>query len=905
MENFAQLMKKTAKQFENEYSQIVTQDTLSAGVVGFVHGIEGMALAFQEVTEYVTLDIVEPLGLFLETFQTTNTELGKAGKRLNAEIDEYSTRLERAKVEYFNASGIADKHDKLVEKVKAQVAKGESKDKLQKMTSRTLDVRGNVDVAAKSYQDAVERMNGLWDGYKQEMVPILENFQQNEESRIIFVRCSLEKYAKQFEMLANRINIQCEGFNNAMNTINSKTDIKLFCDEHQSGKIPFAQVEFICYEDYKLEQQVKQTQQMAKDQEDYIVVNEDSIPVPTTDADKELLQALVDDLFLQEPLMDQKRLVKADQLARSINGSNLLVEVLNRKRTCKCSIVLDNFRILVYLLKNVVSVIQEEVEQDPALFYKLVVILQEFYSNVGGKRQFLYQHLKNNEIWKEQERWVSAIQEAIRIRNEFSQRFGNKKFQKKSSTASNSDSDSEMSTPGTPRGAQSMFKKFFRRIRGGGLGVEEDGSKDQSEKNIVYGLLGQFCYHMTNLELESTLATDIILRFSSAYSLSEDQTCVLLAELRGNEKKYSMDANQSSSRRQSVKRRHKKIGEYDLSILPYVLVGKFLSVEDLSSMRLVNKEFGETFKKIMLKKALFTNMNVSPELRRACWSTCLKQEEIGIDYYAFVEKINNGPGLDGVLNKEIEEIITMDVNRSFNNHQKITPEALQNLLRTYAYFNPEVAYCQGLNYLAGMLYIVYEDEELAFKSLVKLIQNFEMDGIFTSEMRQLKVLFYQLDRLISHILPDLHNHFKSEMISSNHYCSAWFITLFASSFMLNTGEKEFNLLSEKFLLKVWDNFLHGGWSCILKFAILILSIFRDSLLDGSFEEVLSKLNYVQKGLKDVILQEFSDSPDRIPLHKRLKEVHITDDLINTLQYEFNQLRNLAVNNAQGSKVFHL
>ena len=45
----------------------------------------------------------------------------------------------------------------------------------------------------------------------------------------------------------------------------------------------------------------------------------------------------------------------------------------------------------------------------------------------------------------------------------------------------------------------------------------------------------------------------------------------------------------------------------------------------------------------------------------------------------------------------------------------------------------------------------------------------------------LKLFFYQLDRLVSIFEPDLHTHFKDEMINSSYFASAWFITLFTNS----------------------------------------------------------------------------------------------------------------------------
>lgn len=63
----------------------------------------------------------------------------------------------------------------------------------------------------------------------------------------------------------------------------------------------------------------------------------------------------------------------------------------------------------------------------------------------------------------------------------------------------------------------------------------------------------------------------------------------------------------------------------------------------------------------------------------------------------------------------IEEIITLDVNRSLHIHADyLPPTLLHTLLRTFAYYNKEIGYCQGMNYLAGYLYIKTRDEEEAY-----------------------------------------------------------------------------------------------------------------------------------------------------------------------------------------------
>ena len=71
----------------------------------------------------------------------------------------------------------------------------------------------------------------------------------------------------------------------------------------------------------------------------------------------------------------------------------------------------------------------------------------------------------------------------------------------------------------------------------------------------------------------------------------------------------------------------------------------------------------------------------------------------------------------------IEEIITLDVNRSLHNHgEYLNPTILHSLLRTYAYFHKDISYCQGMNYIAGYLYIKTRDEQEAYRIFEYLME---------------------------------------------------------------------------------------------------------------------------------------------------------------------------------------
>jgi len=47
----------------------------------------------------------------------------------------------------------------------------------------------------------------------------------------------------------------------------------------------------------------------------------------------------------------------------------------------------------------------------------------------------------------------------------------------------------------------------------------------------------------------------------------------------------------------------------------------------------------------------------------------------------------------------------------------LNPESLCDILKTYAFFNPEVEYCQGMNFIAGLLLLFFKSDDEAFKSM--------------------------------------------------------------------------------------------------------------------------------------------------------------------------------------------
>lgn len=68
--------------------------------------------------------------------------------------------------------------------------------------------------------------------------------------------------------------------------------------------------------------------------------------------------------------------------------------------------------------------------------------------------------------------------------------------------------------------------------------------------------------------------------------------------------------------------------------------------------------------------------------------------------------------------KNVDEVIVLDVARSAHNMGGVDPAVLIDMLKTYAFYNKEIEYCQGMNFIGGFLLMVLDDEETAFKALI-------------------------------------------------------------------------------------------------------------------------------------------------------------------------------------------
>ncbi|EGR34789.1 rab-like gtpase activating protein, putative [Ichthyophthirius multifiliis] len=260
------------------------------------------------------------------------------------------------------------------------------------------------------------------------------------------------------------------------------------------------------------------------------------------------------------------------------------------------------------------------------------------------------------------------------------------------------------------------------------------------------------------------------------------------------------------------------------------------------------------------------------------WLKILKTDQVKTNYIELKNKIAMNQKHDS-----IEETINLDVNRSLHMHSdKINPNQLQSLLRVFAYYNADISYCQGMNYIAGFLYLNILDEAETYKAF-ETVMNSYFSLLLTDNFEYLKVVFYQIERLLSIFLPELEQHLKQQNVYSNYYATGWLITIFSCVFQYTKNS---------FLLcTIWDFFLCEGWKGFFKCLLWVLKFIQPKLMKMDFDELLHCMSELIKS--DIFICDFQSMIQKgifanaEQLKKEINTFKVTNSLLKNLENEYN------------------
>lgn len=177
-----------------------------------------------------------------------------------------------------------------------------------------------------------------------------------------------------------------------------------------------------------------------------------------------------------------------------------------------------------------------------------------------------------------------------------------------------------------------------------------------------------------------------------------------------------------------------------------------------------------------------------------------------------------------------EKQILRDSTRTFPEHDMFkgqdSPglERLRNVIHAYAVYDPEVGYCQGLGFVAGLLLMTMPEEE-AFCALVQILQENNIRDMYKPSMSLLSICLYQLDRMIEEDHTHLFLHLKHYGFTCSLYASSWFLTVFSTCLPLDT------------VFRIMDIYLLEGLVIIFQVSLALIELSESDLLDLDMEGI--------------------------------------------------------------------
>jgi hypothetical protein len=187
------------------------------------------------------------------------------------------------------------------------------------------------------------------------------------------------------------------------------------------------------------------------------------------------------------------------------------------------------------------------------------------------------------------------------------------------------------------------------------------------------------------------------------------------------------------------------------------------------------------------------------------------------------------------IDEEIDIQIKKDLNRTLSEIYDINAEDTQNflyrLLRAFGNLDKVVAYCQGMNFIAGFLLLLSDFNEVdSFYMLINLFSisfsdNFGIRGFYTDDFPLLKAYLYAFDFYFHKKCPVLFKHFKALEIPDEVWIAKWFQTLYTICLPLNV------------LVRFWDCLFSSGLEFLISFSLgLIQQLEKDLLkLEDAFD----------------------------------------------------------------------
>ncbi|CAI5454441.1 unnamed protein product [Caenorhabditis angaria] len=263
-------------------------------------------------------------------------------------------------------------------------------------------------------------------------------------------------------------------------------------------------------------------------------------------------------------------------------------------------------------------------------------------------------------------------------------------------------------------------------------------------------------------------------------------------------------------------------------------------------------------------------------LRSTVWKILINQqvEDLKVVYgrYYFRNLCNTQGGEDEKLYSDVhQKQINLDLLRTMpNNVHFMTANSkgvtqLLQVLHAFCLHNPQIGYCQGMNFLAAtaLLFVGPED---AFWFLIAVTERYFDKTYFDSNLTGAQADQEVLKELLEVQHPKIMKHLTALDIDVASITLNWFIALFFDAVPFNT------------LLRIWDCFLLEGPKVLFRFAIVLIGKHEEEIISRNdaimrVSKAASRLAFDEQAIVDMAFN-ILNLPTRLEL-KNLQLLYVS------------------------------
>lgn len=197
------------------------------------------------------------------------------------------------------------------------------------------------------------------------------------------------------------------------------------------------------------------------------------------------------------------------------------------------------------------------------------------------------------------------------------------------------------------------------------------------------------------------------------------------------------------------------------------------------------------------------------------------------------------------LSQKVSDTIKKDLERTFPKLDEFDEKkqlALANVLKAHANLFPDVAYCQGMNFVVGFFLLVWErcmqfrrsdesNEEAAFFLLVQVMVKYKATLLFCDPLPLVKLLTFEFKELLRTHFSEVHHHFIRYCVTPELFLTRWLLTMFTQAWPFDSAAR------------IWDLIVCDGLQALVLIALAHIKILQPRLLKVADDGITELLRF--------------------------------------------------------------